>query len=130
MHFCMSLRRPPRATRTDTLSAFTAPFRAAGRPTSRDRAPLYALRGRAPVAKRPLADLSQGQRQLISVARALAGRPRVVLLDEPAAGLDSDESLWLGERLQAVRNSGVTALMIEHDKNGRASYRERVCHNG
>jgi ABC-type branched-subunit amino acid transport system ATPase component len=59
--------------------------------------------------------LSQGQRQLVSVARALAGSPRLLLLDEPAAGLDSTESLWLAERLRAVRDGGVTILLVDHD---------------
>jgi len=59
--------------------------------------------------------LSQGQRQLVSVARALAGNPRLLLLDEPAAGLDSTESLWLAERLRAVRDTGVTILLVDHD---------------
>jgi ABC-type branched-subunit amino acid transport system ATPase component/branched-subunit amino acid ABC-type transport system permease component len=59
--------------------------------------------------------LSQGQRQLVSVARALAGAPRLLLLDEPAAGLDSTESLWLAERLRAVRDSGVAILLVDHD---------------
>jgi ABC-type branched-subunit amino acid transport system ATPase component len=59
--------------------------------------------------------LSQGQRQLVSVARALAGEPKLLLLDEPAAGLDSTESLWLAERLRAVRDTGVTILLVDHD---------------
>ena len=59
--------------------------------------------------------LSQGQRQLVSVARALASEPRLVLLDEPAAGLDSTESLWLAERLRDVRDTGVTILLVDHD---------------
>ena len=59
--------------------------------------------------------LSQGQRQLVSVARALAGEPKLLLLDEPAAGLDSTESLWLAERLRAVRDNGVTILLVDHD---------------
>jgi ABC-type branched-subunit amino acid transport system ATPase component len=59
--------------------------------------------------------LSQGQRQLVSVARALAGSPRLLLLDEPAAGLDSTESLWLADRLRAVRDAGVTILLVDHD---------------
>jgi ABC-type branched-subunit amino acid transport system ATPase component/branched-subunit amino acid ABC-type transport system permease component len=59
--------------------------------------------------------LSQGQRQLVSVARALAGGPRLLLLDEPAAGLDSTESLWLADRLRAVRETGVTILLVDHD---------------
>ncbi|MET7767896.1 branched-chain amino acid ABC transporter permease/ATP-binding protein [Nocardia sp. NPDC005366] len=67
------------------------------------------------VADRSVNELSQGQRQLVSVARALAGRPRIVLLDEPAAGLDTTESLWLGARLKGVRDAGVTVLMVDHD---------------
>ena len=67
------------------------------------------------VVDRTVKELSQGQRQLVSVARALAGRPAVLLLDEPAAGLDSAESLWLGDRLRGVRNSGVTVVMVDHD---------------
>ena len=59
--------------------------------------------------------LSQGQRQLVSVARALAGEPRLLLLDEPAAGLDSTESQWLADRLREVRDRGVTILLVDHD---------------
>ena len=67
------------------------------------------------VRDRPVKELSAGYKQLVSVARALAGRPSVVLLDEPAGGLDSDESQWLGERLRDVRAAGVTILMVDHD---------------
>jgi ABC-type branched-subunit amino acid transport system ATPase component/branched-subunit amino acid ABC-type transport system permease component len=67
------------------------------------------------VADRPAGELSQGRRQLVSVARALIGNPTVLLLDEPAGGLDSTESRWLAERLGDIRNSGVTILLIDHD---------------
>jgi branched-chain amino acid transport system ATP-binding protein len=60
-------------------------------------------------------ELSQGQRKLAGVARSLACSPRLVLLDEPAAGLDSDESLALGDRLRAVVDSGVTVVLVDHD---------------
>ncbi|EHN10664.1 Branched-chain amino acid transport ATP-binding protein LivG (TC 3.A.1.4.1) [Patulibacter medicamentivorans] len=63
----------------------------------------------------PAGELSQGERQLVSIARSLLGRPDVLLLDEPAGGLDSEESAWLGERLRAVRDGGVSIVMVEHD---------------
>jgi ABC-type branched-subunit amino acid transport system ATPase component/branched-subunit amino acid ABC-type transport system permease component len=66
---------------------------------------------------RPASDLSQGQRQLVSIGRALVAQPKLLLLDEPAAGLDSAESIWLGERLRDVRAKGVTILMVDHDVN-------------
>lgn len=64
---------------------------------------------------RPAGELSQGQRQLVSIARAMAGDPAVLLLDEPAGGLDTTESRWLGERLRSIRDSGVGILMVDHD---------------
>jgi ABC-type branched-subunit amino acid transport system ATPase component len=60
-------------------------------------------------------ELSEGRRKLVSLAQALASDPELVLLDEPAAGLDSTESAWLGAQLRAVRDSGVTILLVDHD---------------
>jgi ABC-type branched-subunit amino acid transport system ATPase component/ABC-type branched-subunit amino acid transport system permease subunit len=71
--------------------------------------------GLAALAERPAGELSQGTRQLVSIARALVGRPSVLLLDEPAAGLDSTESRWLGERLRDIRRGGTTILLVDHD---------------
>lgn len=62
-------------------------------------------------------DLSLGQRKLVTIARALAGDPKLLLLDEPAAGLDSDESLALGVELRALVDRGIAILMVEHDMN-------------
>jgi branched-chain amino acid transport system ATP-binding protein len=59
--------------------------------------------------------LPQGTRKLVGVARALACRPRLLLLDEPAAGLDTNESIALGERLRAVASTGVTIILVDHD---------------
>ena len=69
----------------------------------------------AGIAERPVGELSQGRRQLVSIARALIGNPDVLLLDEPAGGLDSRESQWLGMRLRLIRDSGVSILIIDHD---------------
>jgi ABC-type branched-subunit amino acid transport system ATPase component/ABC-type branched-subunit amino acid transport system permease subunit len=71
--------------------------------------------GLGAVAERPTGELSQGQRQLVSIARALVGQPKVLLLDEPAGGLDSTESLWLAKRLRDIRNAGITVVLIDHD---------------
>ena len=60
-------------------------------------------------------DLSLGQRKLVTVARALAQRPRLLLLDEPAAGLDSHEGGEFGRRMRALVGTGVTIVMIDHD---------------
>jgi branched-chain amino acid transport system ATP-binding protein len=60
-------------------------------------------------------DLAQGQRKLIGVARALATRPRLVCIDEPAAGLDTQESTQLGERLREVVRDGTSMLLVDHD---------------
>lgn len=73
--------------------------------------------GIADLRDRPAGDLSQGQRQLVSIGRALVAQPELLLLDEPAAGLDSTESMWLAERLRGVRDTGVTILMVDHDVN-------------
>jgi ABC-type branched-subunit amino acid transport system ATPase component/branched-subunit amino acid ABC-type transport system permease component len=75
----------------------------------------FALLGLTPLRRAMARELSQGQRQLVSIARALAGRPRVLLLDEPAAGLDSRETAWLADRLRQVRDAGVAILLVDHD---------------
>jgi branched-chain amino acid transport system ATP-binding protein len=70
---------------------------------------LTGLRDRLP------AELSHGQRRLVALARALAADPQLLLLDEPAAGLDSSESSNLGALLHEIAGSGVTILLVDHD---------------
>jgi ABC-type branched-subunit amino acid transport system ATPase component/ABC-type branched-subunit amino acid transport system permease subunit len=67
------------------------------------------------LSDRPAGELSQGERQLVSIARACAADPGVLLLDEPAAGLDTNESAWLGERIRDLRSSGTAILLVDHD---------------
>ena len=60
-------------------------------------------------------DLSQGQRKLVGIARAVAMGPRLLCLDEPAAGLDTGESEELGRRLRGLADGGAAMLLIDHD---------------
>ncbi len=80
--------------------------------------------GLAEVAASRPGDLSHGHQKLVGVARALAASPRMLLLDEPAAGLDSSESMALGRRLRDLVDGGsgvgvdgasLGALLIDHD---------------
>jgi ABC-type branched-subunit amino acid transport system ATPase component len=60
-------------------------------------------------------DLPHGQRKLVGVARALTARPKLLLLDEPAAGLDTTESELLGVHLRGLLREGITVFLIDHD---------------
>ncbi len=60
-------------------------------------------------------ELSQGQRKLVGIARALVVKPRLVCLDEPAAGLDTTESEELGRRLRRLVDAGQSMLLVDHD---------------
>jgi branched-chain amino acid transport system ATP-binding protein len=60
-------------------------------------------------------ELAQGQRKLVGVARALVAKPRVICMDEPAAGLDTTESEELGHHLRQVVDAGTSILLVDHD---------------
>ena len=67
------------------------------------------------LAERMPNEVSQGQRKLVSVARALAAGPKLVCMDEPAAGLDTYESQLLGRHLREVKDAGTTIFLVDHD---------------
>ncbi len=71
--------------------------------------------GLAGEAGRPAETLPLGQQRALQVARALCGEPRVLLLDEPAAGLRAAERQALAELLRALRQQGRAMLLVEHD---------------
>lgn len=60
-------------------------------------------------------NLPMGERHLLEIARALTAEPRLLLLDEPAAGLNDEETERLAETVKKIRDEGVTVLLVEHD---------------
>jgi len=73
-----------------------------------------------------VATLSFGQGRLLEIARALAGEPRLMLFDEPAAGLSPSECLRLADVIRAIAARGIAVLLIEHDMRFLMSLAERV----
>lgn len=78
------------------------------------------------VADRKPAELSLGRQKSVGMARALAMEPKALLLDEPAAGLDSSESAAFGEQLRTIASTGVACLLIDHDMHLVMSVCDRV----
>ncbi len=71
--------------------------------------------GLAALAERPAGSLAYAQQRLLEIARALATRPRVLLLDEPAAGMNPQESTRLMALIVAIRDAGITVVFVEHN---------------
>jgi len=103
-------------TRGGLLMAFL-PRLAARREAEVEAAAQALLRqtGLADRACVPASALPYGQKRLLEIARALAAEPKLLLLDEPAAGLNREETLRLAELLRAVAAAGTAVLLIEHD---------------
>jgi branched-chain amino acid transport system ATP-binding protein len=73
------------------------------------------LAGIGGLANNSAANLTYGQQRLLELARALAAHPRILLLDEPAAGLNAIETEELASLVRTIRDRGTTILLIEHD---------------
>jgi len=76
--------------------------------------PLLEFSGLAHKQDELASNLAFGEQRRLEVARALATRPRLLLLDEPAAGMNSEEIGQLRERILKIRERGVTVLLVEH----------------
>ena len=66
-------------------------------------------------AEQAAGSLSYGQQRLLEIVRGLASNPKLILLDEPAAGMNSREKEQLNELLRKILKTGVTILIVEHD---------------
>ena len=68
-------------------------------------------------ADSPATSLPLGEQKLLEIARALATEPRLILLDEPAAGLNIRETATLAETIRKIRERSITVMLVEHDMN-------------
>jgi branched-chain amino acid transport system ATP-binding protein len=82
---------------------------------ARDALATLEFLGLAEYAAAPARDLPYAVQRKVEIARALASRPRLLLLDEPAAGCNEEESRELTADIRRVRERGITVLLIEHD---------------
>jgi len=71
--------------------------------------------GLSTLADQPAESLPLGQQRTMQLARALVARPRLLLLDEPAAGLRATERVQLARLIREARARGLTVLLVEHD---------------
>jgi branched-chain amino acid transport system ATP-binding protein len=83
--------------------------------------------GVAGYAARTAGELPYGLQKRIELARALAGQPRMLLLDEPRAGLNRQETDAMARELSALRDEGMTILLVEHDMRMVMNISERIC---
>lgn len=104
-------------TRGGVLAALLRPrwMRAQEEKVRAEALSILASVGLAEVADEPAGALSYGRQRLLEVARALATGPRLLLLDEPAAGLTPQETAELSALIRRINGTGITVLVIEHD---------------
>lgn len=72
-------------------------------------------------------NLSYGEQRLLEIARALASNPVLLLLDEPAAGMNPSEKMELKDLVLRIRDKGITVLVVEHDMKFVMNLTDRIC---
>ena len=82
--------------------------------------------GMAEYAQAPSAMLSYGQRKLLAIAAAMMPKPRLVVLDEPVAGVNPTMVARIAEAIHKIRAEGVTLLVVEHNINFIMNICDRV----
>ena len=74
----------------------------------------------------PASTLPFGKQRLLEIARALSGSPELLLLDEPAAGLNAGEAKQLAENLKKLRDKGISLVLVEHDMDTVMEVADRI----
>jgi branched-chain amino acid transport system ATP-binding protein len=90
---------------------------------ARDVLDLVGLRAKADA---PASSLPYGDQRRLEIARALAASPRLILLDEPAAGMNPAETAALAVLVRRIRDAGTTVLLVEHDMSFVMDLSDRV----
>jgi len=91
--------------------ALTYGHHSGARPKADDLLEEYQL---APLAKRPAAELNSVQQKMLDLVRALATQPKLLLLDELAAGLNPTELDWISDKIKSLAKSGMAIIVVEH----------------
>lgn len=81
-------------------------------------------------AHRPVSELSGGQRRRVLLARALCAANKMILCDEPAAGLDTHGSAQLYDAIKRLNDEKITVIMVTHDLSQSLPYANKVIHMG
>jgi ABC-type branched-subunit amino acid transport system ATPase component len=124
-HVLIGLSRHSRATVWDAMTRSRRSRKEAEEQLHVARDLLQVL-GIAHLEQAPANALAYGHRRLVEIARALAVSPRVLLLDEPAAGLVAEEIRALAQVIRRLKGSGMTILLIEHHMELVLSVSDRV----
>ncbi len=113
-----------------TSNVFTATFRLNWKEEQQNRKramELLDIVGLADVAGEKATSLPYGKQRRLEIARALATQPRLLLLDEPAAGMNPQETIELGQFIQKIKNDfGLTVFVIEHHMDLVMSISDRI----
>nr|WP_253294631.1 ABC transporter ATP-binding protein [Anaerocolumna aminovalerica] len=72
-------------------------------------------------------NLSYGEQRRLEISRAMASEPKLILLDEPAAGMNANEKLELNDTIQKMNKLGITVLLVEHDMKVVMNICDTVC---
>jgi len=90
---------------------------------ARDLVEFVGLKGRRNTLAR---DLTYGEQKMLEIARALALEPKIILLDEPVAGMNPTETGFVMDLVRKIKGQGITVLMIEHDMRMVMGISERI----